>query len=433
MSAAIEELYYKRMSESTNTLSADQKIAWSAMTQGKNVFITGAGGVGKSKLIDMFHKTYQHSKSIGITSTTGISALLIGGTTIHSFAGIGLGQGSEEAMVMNIMKKSYLLRRWMKLQVLVLDEVSMMSPELFDKLEYVTRTIRRNERPFGGIQLILSGDFCQLPCVGCPEFCCTAKSWDKCIDEVVYMKTIIRQTDIEFQNCLNDVRMATLSPETKKFLRSCKNKELTNDFGIEPTRLFPLNQSVDFLNTQEIERLGEDGREFLEYEMEITVCPGVMNRIEATEKFLKNCIALQTLQLCVGAQVMLLFNLDLSLGLANGSRGVITKFIDDIPVVKFVNGEECLVDYHIWEIEENDKMVLSAKQIPLKLAYAMSIHKAQGVSLDYVSVDLSNVFEYGQAYVALSRVRTKEGLSITGLKYSKIRVHPGAKAFYEKY
>ena len=166
--------------------------------------------------------------------------------------------------------------------------------------------------------------------------------------------------------------------------------------------------------------------------MDITVYPTVRNKMEVLEKHKKNCMALETLQLCVGAQVMLLHNLDLPAKLANGSRGVVTNFVDDMPVVKFLNGEERTIDYFVWEVEENDKKLLSARQIPLKVAYAMSIHKAQGVSLDYATVDLEEVFEYGQAYVALSRVRTLEGLNIIGLDFKKIKAHPQAKEFYAK-
>jgi ATP-dependent DNA helicase PIF1 len=432
MSAKLEELYYKHMSELTRTLTNDQKRAWSSIIQGKNVFITGAGGVGKSKLVEIFTKTYQHSKKMGITSTTGVSALLIGGTTIHSFAGIGLGKGSAEAMITTIMKKSYLVKRWRELEVLILDEISMLSSNLFDKLEKIARSVRRNEKPFGGIQLILSGDFCQLPCVDSPDICASAESWDRCIDEVIYMKEIIRQTDITFRNCLNDVRLANLTRETKKLLLSCFNRDLSNEMGIFPTRLFPLNYAVDYLNDQEMAKLPE-GREFIEYDMEITVYPTVKNKMEVLEKHKKNCTAPATLQLCIGAQVMLLHNLDLPAKLANGSRGVVTGFVDDIPLVKFLNGEERLVDYFVWEIEENDKKLMSVKQIPLKVAYAMSIHKAQGVSLDYATVDLEEVFEYGQAYVALSRVRSLEGLNIIGLDFKKIKVHPMAKEFYSKH
>ena len=432
MSSFLEELHYKHMSESLSKLTKDQEKAWNAIIQGKNVFITGGGGVGKSFIISMYTKMYQNGKKIAVTSTTGVSALLINGTTIHSFAGIGLGKGSAEAIVTTIMKKSYLMKRWRELDTLILDEISMLSPDLFDKLEQIARTVRRNEKPFGGIQLILSGDFCQLPCVDSDGICASASSWDRCVEEVIYMKQIVRQTDIAFCNCLNDVRLAILSRETRKLLLSCFNRDLTNELGIAPTRLFPLNYAVNYLNDQEMDALSEDGREFREYEMDITVYPTVRNKMEVLEKHKKNCMALETLQLCVGAQVMLLHNLDLPAKLANGSRGVVTNFVDDMPVVKFLNGEERTIDYFVWEVEENDKKLLSARQIPLKVAYAMSIHKAQGVSLDYATVDLEEVFEYGQAYVALSRVRTLEGLNIIGLDFKKIKAHPQAKEFYAK-
>jgi ATP-dependent DNA helicase PIF1 len=142
-------------------------------------------------------------------------------------------------------------------------------------------------------------------------------------------------------------------------------------------------------------------------------------------------MAPETLQLCIGAQVMLLKNLDIPNGLANGSRGIVLGFVSDMPKVRFLNGEERIIDYNIWEVEENGKEILRAKQVPLKVAYAISIHKSQGCSLDYAEIDLSNIFEYGQAYVALSRVKSLEGLSIIDIDYDYINAHPTATEYYE--
>jgi len=208
---------------------------------------------------------------------------------------------------------------------------------------------------------------------------------------------------------------------------------LTNDYGIKPTKLYPTNYDVDRINDIELDKLAEDGRQFYEYEMDIKVLSNVSNRQAAIEKFIKNCTAPKDLQLCLGSQVMLLKNLDLENGLANGSRGVVKSFVGEIPMVQFLNGQERLIDYDIWEVEENDKPILRATQLPLKIAYAISIHKSQGESLDYAEMDLSHVFEYGQAYVALSRIKSLEGLSIIDIDYDKIKSHPKALEFYENY
>lgn len=382
--------------------------------------------------IKLFIKVYKQNKIMGVTSTTGISALLFGGVTLHSFLGIGLGQGSVESIVSKLYKRPHLRKRWCETEVLIIDEISMLSPALFDKLENVARRIRHNEEPFGGIQLILSGDFLQLPCVNSDDFCFESESWGRCVDQTVYLTEIMRQKELDWQNCLNDVRVGLLPKKTRKLLKTRVGVELKNDFGIKPTKLFSTNYSVDYINNKELDILAESDPEFFEYNMEIHVYPGVKNKDYAIDKYKKSCNAPETLQLCVGAQVMLLWNLDTDCGLVNGSRGVVTSFVGDIPMVKFLNGRELLIDYNVWESEEQDKKILRVVQLPLKLAYALTIHKSQGCSLDYAEIDLSNTFAEGQAYVALSRVKNLEGLSIIGIDFDKIRANEKAVEFYKQ-
>jgi len=424
--------------------TSTQQKAFDYMVEGKNIFLTGPSGTGKSMVIQQFKKLYNREKSIAITSTTGISALLIGGTTLHSFLGIGLGTGNVDQMTENIMKKAYLKSRWLKLDVLVIDEVSMLSPDLFDKLEQVARNVRRKhprrlltgpqgpevEQVFGGIQLILSGDFLQLPVVKSDDFCFEAKTWNSCIDHVVNLTEIIRQSDIEFQEVLNDLRFGKVTKRAKQLLKSRMNVELKNDLGIKPTRIYMVNVDVNEYNEKELDKLAE-GADFYEYTSEFYFFEFVKNREQAMERARKNCLAPEKLQLCKDAQVMLLCNLDLDCGLANGSRGIVTGFSNDQPIVRFLNGEERVIDTHSWETEEGDKKQVRITQIPLKLAWSSTCHKIQGATLDYCEVDLTSVFTYGQSYVALSRVKNKEGLSILGIDFSLIQAHPKAVKFYE--
>lgn len=412
-------------------LRHQQEQALQAMKDKKNIFITGAGGVGKTALIKHFTKLYQNVKTIAVTSTTGTSALLINGTTLYSYLGIGLGKGTAESICSYLYKRPFIRKRWVDLQVLVIDEVSMLSPNLFDKLEEIARVIRHSTAPFGGIQLILSGDFLQIPCIDSNQFCFQSEKWDECVNEIFYLDEIIRQSDPIFQNCLNDIRLANFPTHVVEIIESRVGAILQNDHGIIPTKLFPLNKNVNYINNKELDNLIQEGGECLQYELEITVHPGIKNKQLVINKFETNFIAPSILQLCVGAQVMLLYNLDLQRKLANGSRGVVTRFVNDMPVVKFLNGIEQIIDYHTWEIEENDVKQLSATQIPLKLAYSISIHKSQGSSLDYAEIDLSNIFEYGMAYVALSRVKSLEGLSIINIDWDKIKANPDAVEFYK--
>ena len=428
----LEELRYKMLSQRSSNiqLRPKQNEAYKLMVRGKNIFLTGPGGSGKSELIKMFVNMYQHTKKIALCSTTGTSALLIGGTTLHSYTGIGLGKGSVGAITTLIFKRSYLRKRWSELDILIIDEVSMLSPELFDKLEEIARVVRHNNLPFGGIQLILSGDFLQLPCIDSDDFCNESKSWGKCITDYVYLNEIIRQDNPEFQNCLNHIRIGEFPNEVKELIESRVGAELVNEFGIEPTKLYSLNYAVDYINNKALDKLAKNNLEFREYEMEITMYGTVKNKMQTEEKFKKFCTAPVLLQLCVGAQVMLLWNLDLPNQLANGSRGVVVGFTEDLPVVRFLNGIERIIDYNTWEMEEGDIKSMRAIQIPLKLAYAVSIHKIQGSSLDYAEIDLSEVFEYGQCYTALSRVRSLEGLSIIAIDWDKVKAHPKAIEFY---
>jgi ATP-dependent DNA helicase PIF1 len=337
-------------------LNHKQNIAYNAMSNLKNVFLTGLAGTGKTHLIKLFKENYENSRTIGTTSTTGISALLFGGTTLHSYLGIGLGKSDINGLEGAIESKPWIHKRWRDLDALIIDEISMLDPDLFDKLEELARRLRRSRKPFGGIQLIISGDFLQLPCVGSEKFCFQAKTWESCIDVSVYLTENMRQSDPELQGALADIRMCVdgtkLKKSTKKFLKSRHHAKIKNIDGIRPTELYPTNASVDDINNQELDELAEKGCEFNEYNMHITLHKGIKKYV--LEKFNKNTNMDSQLQLAVDTQVMLLINLDIEAGLVNGSRGVVIRFENEIPVVKFMNGIEKVIDYHIGEVEEND-------------------------------------------------------------------------------
>lgn len=414
-------------------LSKKQRYAYDCILSGKNILITGPAGTGKTSAIKLFYQQYKAMRKIGITSTTGISAVLIGGSTLHSFLGIGLGKDKLDTLYMNIMNNPRNLKKWRELQILIIDEVSMLSPDLFDKLEHLARLLRKNDRPFGGIQLVLTGDFLQLPCVASEQFCFEAESWNSCVQEIIYLTEIFRQDDDVFQGCLNELRIGKITSQTRELLSSRINYKLESKNGIIPTKIYSLNRDVDEENERELSKIQKKNKdlESFQYDLEYQVFKKNMRFIE--DKIKKICIAPEVLELCIGAQVMLLYNIDLEAKLANGSRGVVVGFSEeDLPIVRFLNGEERIIEHQVWKIEDNGEVLMTITQIPLKLAFACTVHKTQGITLDYAEIDLGHIFEYGQAYVALSRVKTLEGLSIKNLNFDKVFAHPNAVEFYEK-
>lgn len=361
-------------------------------------------------------------------------------------------------------KKKKKILRWKKVDILIIDEISLISPILFDKLEYIARIIRQNDKPFGGIQIILSGDWLQLPNINSNTYTFDAKSWNKSIDTIIYLKDIQRQKDITFQNVLNSIRVGRITNEVKKVLRSRLNVNLENKYGIIPTEIYTLNQNVDKINKLKLENLikknnlekkvydikwipntkkkleqtnidnyfRKKNNEETEINPDLSIDTEIDFNINKIDKYFNMTNAEKSLELCIGAQIMLITNLNQEEHLVNGSKGIILEFNDEnYPIVQFLNGSKTIIENKLWEIEINNKVIGYVKQIPLKLAYGTTIHKCQGSTLDYVNISLKNIFELSQAYVGLSRVSSLEGLSINDLDFSKFRVNLRALEFYK--
>jgi len=430
-SETIEKLKYKPQTKAKEIiLTGKQKEVYKHLKEGKNVFVTGEAGTGKTAIIKKYVNDFRHYRTIAVTATTGTAAILLNGTTLFSYLGIGIAEGTADVLFLKIRKNPFYVKRWKELDTLIIDEISMLRPELFDKLELLARSLRKNNKVFGGIQLFLCGDFFQLPNIGEPDrFCFDAETWYKAVDYTVCLDENFRQDDVVFQNCLSKIRYGIIDDETEQILKKRENVKLSNDFGILPTKIYSLNINVDMENEKEMDILYEKNNNlvFYSFELKKTVVKKTTN---IDEKIKKSCSASAELQLCVGAQVMLLYNLDIDEKLVNGSRGVITSFQKDLPVVKFLSGQVRLIDYYTWNIEENGEVVVKIEQIPLKLAYACSVHRSQGLTIDYAEVDLEGIFEYGQAYVALSRVRSLEGLSIKNWNIKCIKSHPRVIEYY---
>ena len=422
-------------------LTEKQNNAYISMKNGNNVFLTGPAGCGKSFLLKYFIEYYKNENEkkngeIYITSTTGLSSLLIDGMTINRFSGIGTGEKDIETIIKKILKMKSIRNRWMNTSVLIIDEVSMMNPEIFDKLEIIAKKIRKIEEPFGGIQIILSGDFLQLPPVKCDSFCFEAFSWDFVIQETFYFNEIIRQSDNKLQEILNYVRNGIINDDVKLYLNQCLNKELVTHNDIEPTLLFSKKNMVTTHNIKELNKLIE--KDYKHYNYQSKYDYGKIN--DENKIFFKEMLDSQyqiedIITICVNSQVMLTVNMP-DYNLANGSIGIVTDFVLDeknhYPLVKFLNGTILAIKEHEYIIDEGGNIV-KKMQIPLILSWAITIHKAQGMSLDYVKTDIGNsIFEYGQAYVVLSRIKNIEGLSLININYNTIKAHPKVLDYYSK-
>ncbi|MGL5962364.1 MAG: DEAD/DEAH box helicase [Cetobacterium sp.] len=417
-----------------------------AINNKQNVFITGPGGTGKSTIIKYLANETTLGRRIGITAMTGAAAVLINGQTLHSYLGIGLGKDSVDDLVRKIINRSKIKKNWDDLDILVVDEISMLSDELFIKLNEVAKQLRSNEKPFGGIQLVFAGDFLQLPCIK-GNFCFECDDWLDCSFTTFHLTKILRQHDVRFQECLNNARYGRMTLEdieycTMNHHRSWPSKtglqpddSLRKESRIKPTRILCHNDDVNEINERKLKKL--NATEIKKYDFDIEYNPIFYDPRKHQfifQDITKICNAQPTICLAVGAQVMLLINIDTKNGLVNGSRGVVLEFTNnELPVVLFKNGSKLVIDFHKYEVTEGKKLIGTIFQIPLKLAYAITVHKSQGMTIDSAIIDLNGVFEYGQAYVALSRVKDVNSLYLYNALKSSFKAHPKAVNFYEKH
>jgi len=443
-------------------LSKDQLYAFEKFKKGENLFITGPGGTGKTQLIK-YLVSYMKLGRIDhqVCALTGCAAVLLkcNARTLHSWSGIKLARGPIDKIVSSVLYNSRTSAVWKKIRVLIIDEVSMMSLKIFEVIEQIARTVRGSKLPFGGIQVVFTGDFFQLPPVGSPDepstgqFCFESSKWRDIfrIENHIKLVTVFRQTDETYIKILNEIREGELSTENRQIL--------LDKVGIRPveekrtTKLFAIRSKTDFINRGMFSKITEE--EYV-YDEKIKIdCVTYLdsgktidsNIISACKKLSPNDIQYEIDQLSnnssiqkivrlkKGALVMLTYNIKVEDGICNGSQGIVTGFrqssqdSEKCPIVKFTNGIEIPIEYQYMQSEEYP--MIAVGQIPLSLAWAMTIHKIQGATLDSADMDLGNsVFEYGQAYVALSRVKSLDGLYLSAFHPQKIRANPIVKDFY---
>jgi ATP-dependent DNA helicase PIF1 len=421
--------------QTTLDLSFQQQEIINQFNQGCNLFITGGAGTGKSYLLNYLKRNYNKS-GLAVTASTGIAAVNIGGSTIHSWAGIGLGNLPADQIISNLGSHKFSkLRKKIRLtNILAIDEISMIPAQTFELLDKVFKSVRENNLPFGSLQLALFGDFLQLPPVNNynnkTEFCFKSQVWQELNLTTVILEKIFRQNDQKFIKILNNLRFGKIDEEDIELLTSRIN--INDSSIIKPTLLTTHNHKVEQINQLELKKIPQE---------EVIHSATYAGNPDKIEFLRKNCLASEHLKLKVGAQVMMIKNTYQKDEIINGSLGIIRDFSPKklYPIVEFANNKILTIAPSEWNIEKFDEekreMIIEASltQIPLILAWAMTIHKSQGLTLDKINCDLSQVFSPAQIYVALSRTRSLNSVFLTALNFNKISADPEALNFYKSY
>ena len=474
--------------------SEEQQIAYEVFKSGENMFLTGPGGTGKSAFIRYIQEeSFRKGRDIHVCAMTGCAAVMLEckAKTIHSWAGIGLCGDPICKMVERVSRNRYAKAVWKAVDILVVDEVSMMSQKIFETLDAIGRHVRRSRRPFGGIQLLFTGDFYQLPPVfknnNDPaailseddkkegRFCFQSPLWLETFpwENHIQLIKIFRQTDQVYQKILNQIRKGCLKQSSYRILMeqigkeppeilgtqqvAKKSNDETNNeeatinkpihYTFKPTKLYPTRHLAKMVNSAEMSNLQGDQHDFdikKRYDLEMTKADKAQHMCFNKEQMDKELAYLQgnllcepTVHLKIGTQVMCLVNIRLNNGdmLCNGSQGIVVRFEGtnkDLPVVLFRRGNyEMTMDYHVWA--SSNIPGIGVSQIPLIHAWALTIHKSQGSTLEMAEIDAgSGIFECGQTYVALSRVKSLEGLYLSAFDPTRIRINGVVKEFYEQ-
>lgn len=411
-------------------MNEEQNYAFSLVKNGNSLFLTGEAGVGKTYLLkQIISWAKKNKKNIGVTASTGTAAILLNGTTIHSFLGIGIGSKSPEKLADHVIKnKKFIYNRLQKLDILIIDEISMISDKLLDLISEFLSIIRNDSRRFGGLQFVLSGDCFQLPPYE-DELFFKSKIWSIIDNDIEYInltQSYRHKDDLDFINILRKLRWGKCDKETVNILNATKNNIF--DESIKPTLLYSRNIDVDTINKKEFDKLIESNN------LEATSFPLITSSESATN-WAKICKIPETCILAPGAQVVLTWNYDLERGLTNGARGVIESINELGIVVKFMNGKLALINY--FKVENEDNKNIWIKFMPLRLAYALTINKSQGMTLDCAIIVLdkegyNGKFGYGRAYTALSRVRNLKCIQIHNASERAFTCHPDVAEFYIK-
>ncbi|OTG99447.1 AAA family ATPase [Acinetobacter sp. ANC 4973] len=398
-----------------------QETALKLLKAGENVFLTGSAGAGKTYTLNQYINYLKARKvPVAITASTGIAATHMNGMTIHTWAGIGIKDFLSDADLKNMKERKYLKEHLENAQVLIIDEISMLHAKQLNLVNQVLKYFKESDDAFGGVQVIVAGDFFQLPPVGKKDennrdkFCFMSEAWVEAKFRVCYLTEQHRQGNDYLNDILNAIRSQSITTEHLQALEQTNQQNIGETF----TRLYTHNMDVDAINFKHLNAIEADGRQF------DAVCDGNDKLIETLKSSVR---APENLTLKKNAKVMFVKN-NFDMGYINGSLGEVIGFEEDddhgiLPKVKLTDGTVLVVEPETWSVDNDaGKTIASFQQIPLRLAWAITIHKSQGMTLEAAEINLSHTFEKGQGYVAISRLKALNGLKLLGINQQALEL-----------
>lgn len=406
-----------------DTLTSEQQSLFTALENGHSVYLRGDAGTGKTYTLQCLHEwAILHHKKVHLSAMTGCAAQLFQGTTVHSFLGIGLASKTAEELAQWVLtRKRKLVKQLKQVDIWVIDEISMMDKILFETISEFLKILRKNPKAFGDIQLVLCGDFAQLPPVK-GTYCFMSPLWNELqLTHIHLTESFRHDSDPSFQQLLTGIRSGKITQKQYQQLESLKST--TFPYGIQPTRLYPLCSNIEEINQHYLKKLIKKGHPSQTYERSISQ--------QALPIWIQSLQIPDCMTLCVNAQVYVTHNISIESGLVNGTRGIIKEVYSKSIVLQTLEGNLHTIGYHSLFHEDNEEV--SVCFMPIRLAFALTIHKSQGMTLDAIELDLGeNIFEYGQAYTALSRAKSLSGIRIVDLNLKAFKTHPSVRQFYKE-